>query len=87
MNLIVLSGSPKKDLSVTLQSIKYLEIKYPEHNFDYVHIINQVKEFEKNPSALKEMCEKVKTAKVVLWAFPVYHLLVPAHYKRFIELI
>jgi multimeric flavodoxin WrbA len=87
MNLIVLSGSPKKDLSVTLQSIKYLEIKYPEHNFDYVHIINQVKEFEKDPSALKTLCEKVQEADVVIWAFPVYHLLVPAHYKRFIELI
>ncbi len=87
MNLIVLSGSPKKDLSVTLQSIKYLEIKNPEHNFDYVHIISQVKEFEKDPSALKTLCEKVQKADVVIWAFSVYHLLVPAHYKRFIELI
>jgi len=87
MNLIVLSGSPKKDESVTLQSIKYLEIKNPTHNFDYVHIISQVKEFEKDPSALRTLCEKVQKADVVLWAFPVYHLLVPAHYKRFIELI
>ena len=87
MNLIVLSGSPKKDESVTLQSIKYLEIKNPAHSFDYVHIISQVKEFEKDPSAMKTLCEKVRKADVVLWAFPVYHLLVPAHYKRFIELI
>jgi multimeric flavodoxin WrbA len=87
MNLIVLSGSPKKDESVTLQSIKYLEIKNQAHKFDYVHIISQVNEFEKDPSALRTLCKKVQKADVVLWVFPVYHLLVPAHYKRFIELI
>jgi multimeric flavodoxin WrbA len=87
MNLIVLSGSPKKDDSVTLQSIKYLELKNPAHTFDYVHIISQVKEFEQDPSALQGLCEKVQKADVVLWAFPLYHLLVPAHYKRFIEMI
>jgi len=52
MNLIVLSGSPKQDESVTLQSIKYLELKNPAHSFDYVHIITQVKDFEQDPALI-----------------------------------
>ena len=33
MKVLVLNGSPKGNYSVTLQTVNYLEILYPEHDF------------------------------------------------------
>ncbi len=84
MKVLVMNGSPKGQLSVTLQSIKYLEIQHPEHSFEQVHIIQAVR---KGSPAIREAIEHVKNADLVLWTFPLYHLLVPAHMKLFIERI
>ncbi len=87
MKLIILNGSPKKENSVTLQSIKFLELKKTNDSFEYIHIISELKKYEKDSSTMRDLCERIQHADVILWAFPLYHLLVPAHYKRFIELI
>lgn len=84
MRVLVMNGSPKAQLSVSLQSIKYLEIKNPNHSFEQVHIISAVR---KGSPAIKEAIERVENADLVLWTFPLYHLLVPAHMKLFIERI
>lgn len=87
MKIIVLNGSPKSEKSVTMQSIKYLEQSYEKHQFESVHIIKEIKKYEENRDQLEALCKKVKEADVVIWAFPLYHTLVPSQYKRFIELI
>lgn len=87
MKWIILNGSPKGEVSATIQSIKYLEKTRPEHIFEYINVVKEVKEYEYNPQKLTETCEKIKNADVIIWAFPVYHLLVHSQYKRFIELI
>ncbi|GAA0742402.1 NAD(P)H-dependent oxidoreductase [Clostridium oceanicum] len=87
MNFIILNGSPKSEISVTMQSMKYIEKNFKEHSFEYIHIVKEIKKCEKDLSCLIDICEKIKNADGVIWGFPVYHLLVPSYYKRFIELI
>lgn len=87
MKFIVLNGSPKCNISVTMQSINFIEMNFKNHEFEYVHIIKELKNFYTNKEALHSLCEKIKNCDGIIWAFPVYHLLVPSHYKEFIELI
>lgn len=87
MKIIILNGSPKSEKSVTMQSIKYLEQNYEKHEFEYIHIINEIKGYEKDIEKLKSLCTNIQEADAVIWAFPLYHALVHSQYKRFIELI
>ncbi|MCT4619934.1 MAG: NAD(P)H-dependent oxidoreductase [Marinisporobacter sp.] len=87
MKFVILNGSPKGERSVTMQSMEYLKIKESYHTFETIHIIQKLKKYEEHEETLLKDCEKIKGADGIIWAFPVYHLLVPSHYKRFIELI
>jgi len=87
MKVIVLNGSPKGDLSVTVQYARYLEKVNPQHRFTYENIALQVKHLENDPAAFNAIIDRVRQSDIVLWAFPLYVLSVHGNYKRFIELI
>lgn len=87
MRIVVLNGSPKGETSVTMQYVKFMEKKYPEHEFVYIHASQSVRRLEREEEAFRQVVETVKSADGVLWAFPLYVCLVHAQYKRFIELI
>lgn len=87
MNIVVLNGSPKGDLSVTLQYVRYAARKFPEHTFRILPVAQTIRKIEKDESAFQEILDAVKKADAVLWSFPLYFLLVCSQYKRFIELI
>ena len=87
MKIICLCGSPKGPVSVTMQYVKYLELKYPQHEFVHIHAAQQIHRLEKNMEFFDEIMEKIKSADFVLWAFPLYILHVHGNFKRFIELI
>jgi multimeric flavodoxin WrbA len=87
MKIIVLNGSPKGEVSVTLQYVNYLAKKYPQHEFKTLHIAQRIKRIESDPQTFADIIEQVRSADGVLWAFPLYILLIHAHYKRFIELL
>jgi len=87
MNIVVLNGSPKGDLSVTLQYVRYAARKYPQHTFQYFPVAQNIRKLEKDDTAFTKVVDTVKAADAVLWAFPLYFLLVCSQYKRFIELI
>ena len=87
MNIVVLNGSPKGDLSVTLQYARYAARKIPGHAFQYFSVAQNIRRLEKDEAAFGEVIKAVKEADVILWAFPLYFLLVCSQYKRFIELI
>ncbi len=87
MNIVILNGSPKGDLSVTLQYVRYAARKFPEHSFQFFSIAQNIRKLEKDETAFLEVMAAVKGADAVIWAFPLYFLLVCSQYKRFIELI
>lgn len=87
MNILVLNGSPKGDLSVTLQYAHFIQKKFPQHQFKFFNISQLIAKIEHDGKLFNEILDAVKTSQGILWVFPVYYLLVPSQYKRFIELI
>jgi Multimeric flavodoxin WrbA len=87
MRIIVLNGSPKGDVSVTMQYVAYIEKKFPGNTYETLDVAHEIKKLEKDTAAFDAVIGKVRSADLVLWAFPLYFLLVPAQYKRFIELV
>ena len=82
-----MNGSPKGQTSVTMQYAHFLEQRFPEAEFKYFDVALKIKKLEKDDKAFQEVISGVAAADAVLWAFPLYFLLVCSQYKRFIEMI
>jgi multimeric flavodoxin WrbA len=87
MKTVVLNGSPKGNVSVTMQYIEFIRKKFQQHQFKILNISQRIKVIEKEDNAFYEIIDDVCSAEALIWAFPVYFCLVPSNYKRFIELI
>jgi multimeric flavodoxin WrbA len=86
MNIAVIGGSPKGEISVTMQYVKYMEESFPEYNFKHLQASQEIKAILKDSTKEKHFFETIGQADIILWAFPLYYLLVHGNYKRFIEL-
>jgi len=87
MKIAVLNGSPKGQVSVTLQYVSFLQRKFPEIEFKIFDVALKIKKLEEDDKFFKETIGQIAAADAVLWAFPLYFFLVSSQYKRFIELI
>ena len=87
MKIVVLNGSPKGMVSVTMQYVLWLRKKFLTHEFTIQDVCHELRRLEDDERAFGEVLREVAAADGVLWAFPLYYLLVHAHYKRFIELL
>jgi multimeric flavodoxin WrbA len=87
MKIVVLNGSPKGQISVTMQYVHFLQQKFPDTEFKIFDIALKIKKLESEKKYFQEVIREISTADAVLWAFPLYFLLVCSQYKRFIELI
>ena len=87
MKIIVLNGSPKGELGVTMQYVDYLQKNNPDHTLKIIHIAQQVKQIEKDEQIFSKVLEEIRSADAIIWAFPLYVFLVHSQYKRFVELI
>ncbi len=83
MKIAVINGSPKGKYSVTLQTVLYLEKKFPEHEFCVLHAGQQIKALERD---FTKAADLLNSADAVLFSYPVYTFLAPAQLHRFIEL-
>ena len=84
MKILVLSGSPKGEESITLQTVLYLEKMHPEHSFTFLHAGKRIRRLEADFS---EATKALNEAELVLFVYPVYTFLAPAQLHRFIELM
>lgn len=87
MKITVLSGSPKGKLSNTIQYSKFIAKFNKNIDFEIFDVGERMNLIEKNEKEFDKIIESIKNADIILWVFPVYHLLVPAQLKRFIELV
>ncbi|MEI6100876.1 MAG: NAD(P)H-dependent oxidoreductase [Eubacteriales bacterium] len=87
MKICVLNGSPKGDEGTTVQYARYIEKKIPGNEYVYFNVASDIRKIENDQQAFESIMDEVKASDCVIWAFPLYVLLVHAHYKRFIELI
>jgi multimeric flavodoxin WrbA len=87
MKIVVLNGSPKGTVSVTMQYVAYIRKKFPEQSYEILNIAHEIKKIEKDDLAWNKTLDSIRSADMVLWAFPVYVMLVCSQYKRFIELV
>ena len=84
MKILVLNGSPKGDYSITLQTVNYLSLFHPEHEFKVLNVGQKIKSLEKNfESAAQSLLE----ADVLLFSYPVYTFIAPSQLHRFFELV
>ncbi len=51
MKIVVLNGSPKGDLSITLQYVLLIRKKSPEHQFKIFNIAQEIRKLEKDESS------------------------------------
>lgn len=84
MKFLVLNGSPKGENSITLQTIRFLEKRHPEHTFDVLHVGQRIRALEKDFSPA---LEAIVQADVLLFSYPVYTFIAPYQLHRFIELM
>ena len=84
MNILVLNGSPKGSNSITLQTVLYLQKKFPGQDFEILHVGQKIKSLEKDFSPA---LVKLNQAEVLLFSYPVYTFIAPCQLHRFIELM
>lgn len=87
MKVAVLNGSPKGDVSVTIQYIRFIQKKFPQHEFKILNISHDISRIEKNKEYFYKIISQIEKSDAVIWAFPLYVFLVPSQYKRFIEML
>ena len=84
MKILVINGSPAGENSITLQTVEYLKVLFPEHSWKTIHAAQKIRSLEKDfSSASASLAE----AELILFAYPVYTFLAPAQLHRFLELI
>ena len=84
MHILVLNGSPKGEYSITLQTVRYLGKKYPDHSFTELHVGQRIRAMERDFSEAKALLDQ---ADVLLFSYPVYTFIAPCQLHRFIELM
>ena len=84
MRILVLNGSPKGKNSITLQTIEYLRILFPQHEWEILHVGQKIRALEKDfaPAA-----QALARAELILFSYPVYTFIAPAQLHRFVELM
>ena len=80
MNILVVNGSPKGKYSITLQTVRYWQILYPQHSFTELHAGQRIKALEKDFAPALEALQK---ADLILFSYPVYTFLAPYQLHRF----
>ena len=84
MNILIINGSPKGKYSITLQTLRFLEKKNPNHTFSILNAGQTIRGIEKDFSKSRQM---LLDADAIIFSYPVYTFVAPCQLHRFIELL
>ena len=84
MKILIVNGSPKGKYSVTLQTLNYLALRFPEHDFSVIHAGQQIKKIQRDFSSSKKALEE---ADLIVFSYPVYTFIAPCQLHYFIDLM
>ncbi len=84
MKILVLNGSPSGKDSITLYTILYIQKCFPGHDFEIMHVAQELRSLEEDFGPCREALEE---ADLIIFCYPVYTFLVPSQLHRVIELI
>lgn len=84
MRILVINGSPKGQNSITYQTVRFLQKRFPQDEFEVLHAGAQIRLFEQDMAPVREAAER---AEAILFCYPVYTFIAPAQMHRFIELM
>lgn len=84
MKILIVNGSPKGKYSITLQTLNYLEILHPEHEFSVLHAGQIIKKLQRDFTPAVEM---LKQAELIVFSYPIYTFIAPSQLHYFIDLM
>jgi multimeric flavodoxin WrbA len=87
MKIVVINGSPAGVRGVTAHHVEYLRRQFSDHEFETIEVALRIRHIEREDKAFAAIVRTLAEADAVLWAYPVYVMLVSAQLKRFIELL
>lgn len=87
MKIAVINGSPKGKNSLTREYVRYLQKYHPQHIYEEFPVALEVGKLEKERELFRKNMAEIKDADAIIWSFPVYYMLVPSQYKRWLEMI
>ncbi|MGM0596507.1 MAG: NAD(P)H-dependent oxidoreductase [Myxococcota bacterium] len=87
MKIAVINGSPKGKQSITLQYVKYMQIKHSHHQWIEINVGHEIAKLENNKAQVNNLIDIINSCDGILWATPVYYFNVPSQLLRFLELV
>lgn len=85
MKILFINAGPKGERSVTLQTARYIEKRYPNAcEYSILHTGARIKALEKDFS---EAEKAINAADTIIFVYPVYTFIAPYQLHRFIELL
>ncbi len=84
MRILILNGSPKGKNSITLQTLEYLKLKFPQHEWETLHVGQLIALYEKDFTPARKALEQ---AELIIFSYPVYTFIAPYQLHRFVELM
>ncbi len=84
MKILVINGSPKGEDSITYQTARYLHMKFPDDQYNVLHVAANIDQFEKD---ILPVLIAMEESDLILFCYPVYSMLVPSQMMHFMEIV
>jgi len=65
MKIVVLNGSPKGPVSVTMQYVSYIAKRHPEHDLKVFHVAQKINGLVKDPGRFEAIIEEIRRRRTV----------------------